>query len=65
MPDNPITEVVEEEIVEAAEVFPAGWHVTTKKGEFLGCYHTEEDARSFAEQHLEPQGVKYSISEVV
>lgn len=65
MPDDPATPVVEEETLPAAELLPAGWHVSTAKGELLGVYETELDARCFAEQHLEPQKVKYTISEIV
>lgn len=64
MPDNPLTPEVEAETVEAAEVMQTGWHVSTAKGTLLGVYLTETDARAFAEGHLEPQKIKYTISEV-
>jgi hypothetical protein len=64
MPDNPTTPEVEAETLEAAEIMQTGWHVSTAKGTFLGCYQTEADARAFAEGHLEPQKIKYTVTEV-
>lgn len=64
MADNPTTPVVEDETIEAAEVFEPGWHVSTAKGTLLGVYLTEDDARAYASGHLEPQKIKYTITEV-
>lgn len=41
-----------------------GWHVTSAKGITFGIYPTEADARAYAEAHLEPQSIEYTIHEV-
>lgn len=58
-------ETPEEETLHAAEVLPAGWHVQTGEGVLCGVYPTEADAEAFATGHLIPQGITYTISEIV